>query len=160
VILPDGRESSRELVLHPGAVAILPILPDGKILLVRQYRHAVGKELLEIPAGKLDLPGESPDECAARELAEETGYEASEWEELLTFYTSPGFTNETITLFCARRLREVGSPIAEEITGVKRVTPNRLLEMIRSGEIIDGKTIIASQFCRSEAVKSSHEHPA
>jgi len=143
-------------VIHPGAVAILPILADGRILLVRQYRHAIGAELLEIPAGKLDVEGESPQECAARELREETGYEASGWEELLTFYTSPGFTNEAITLFRAHDLREVGPATPGEIEAVKRVAPTELHRMIAAGEIIDGKTIIASRFCRSgttEAVR-------
>ena len=141
--LPDGREAERELALHPGAVAIIPILDDGRILLVRQYRHAVGAELLEIPAGKLDVDGESPQECAARELTEETGYEASEWEELLTFYTSPGFTNETITLFRATGLRKVGSFAPGEIAGIEPIEPGSARRMVTTGEIADGKTIIA-----------------
>lgn len=149
VALPDGREASRELVLHPGGVAILPIMPDGRILLVRQYRHAVGKSLWEIPAGKLDVDGETPCECAARELREETGYEAAEWEELFTFYTSPGFTDEAITLFRARGLRQVGSAVPGEIEAVRPVGGAQLRRMIEAGEILDGKTIVASGFCRS-----------
>lgn len=141
--LPDGREASREVVLHPGAVAILPLLADGRVLLVRQYRHPIGRELLEIPAGKLDVPGESPQECAARELREETGYEAAEWKELFTFYTSPGFTNEAITLFRASGLKEVGSPASGEIAGIEIVAGGAIPAMIGAGEITDGKTILA-----------------
>jgi len=155
VRLPDGSEATRELLLHPGAVAILPILEDGRILLVRQYRHAAGKELLEIPAGKLDIPGESPCDCAARELREETGYEATEWEELLTFYTSPGFTTETITLFRATGLTQVSSPLPGEIAGIERLTETELRESIRDGRITDGKTIIASLFSLAKEENTS-----
>jgi len=143
VRLPDGRDAERELVIHPEAVAIIPILDDGRILLVRQYRHAAGRELIEIPGGKLDVEGESPQECAARELAEETGYEAKGWEKLITFYTSPGFTNETITLFRATGLRKVGSPAPGEIAGLEPIEPGSVRRMIESGKIVDGKTIIA-----------------
>ena len=143
VELPDGSEASRELVLHPGAVAILPILDDGRIILVRQYRHAIGGELLEVPAGKLDVEGESPQECAARELREETGYVASDWEEICTFYTSPGFTNERIVLFRATGLRRVGSPAPGEIAGIELVAPGDIPKMIATGELVDGKTLIA-----------------
>src|SRR5439155_5878381 len=87
--LPGGRESTREIVRHPGAAAVVP-LKDGKVLLVRQNRHAVGADLLEIPAGKLDVPGEGPADCARRELKEATGYEAGALESFGVFYSSPG----------------------------------------------------------------------
>lgn len=142
VRLPDGSESTRELVLHPGAVAILPILPDGRIILVRQYRHPVGASLWEIPAGKLE-PGEDPLTCAKRELLEETGYEATTWEERLSFYTSPGFTDERITLFSARGLSRVAEPRLGEITSQDLFEQHQLEGMMASGEIRDGKTLLA-----------------
>jgi len=143
VRLPDGSPSTRELVLHPGAVAIIPVLPGGGILLVRQYRHAAGRAMWEIPAGKLDRPGESPRDCAARELREETGYAAKEWDEALTFYTSPGFTDERIILFTARELNRVTEPVPGEIAAQAGFTPDEILPMIFRGEIQDGKTILA-----------------
>ncbi len=143
VALPDGREADRELVLHPGAVAILPILPDGKILLVRQYRHAVGGSLWEIPAGKLDVAGESPRGCAARELREETGYAASDWEEIFSFYTSPGFTDERIILFFASGLARASDPLPGEIDDQAEFAVEEAMEMISRGEIKDAKTILA-----------------
>lgn len=142
VRLPNGSESTRELVLHPGAAAILPILPDGRIILVHQYRHPVGQSLWEIPAGKLES-GEDPLTCAKRELLEETGYEAATWEELLSFYTSPGFTDEQITLFFARDLTKVAEPRPGEITSQDLFEQHRLEKMIASGEIRDGKTMLA-----------------
>ncbi len=104
VELPDGKVTVRDIVEHPGAVAIIPILSDGRILLVRQYRYAVGKELLEIPAGTMEA-GESPQECAKRELSEETGYEAERIMELTRFYTAPGYSSELIHIFVARGLK-------------------------------------------------------
>ena len=100
VILPNGRETTRELIHHPGAVAIVPILDDGSIIFVKQYRYPVGTVMYEIPAGKLD-PGEEPDVCAERELSEETGYSAKEWQRLTSIVTTPGFTDELFT--CMRR---------------------------------------------------------
>ncbi len=142
VRLPDGAESTRELVQHPGAVAIIPVLPDGKILLVRQYRHAVGKFMWEVPAGKLDVKGESPLNCAKRELREETGYTASDWDELFAFYTSPGFTNERIVLYTAAGLTKVASPLPDEISDQAGFTQEEIIGLISRGEIEDGKTIL------------------
>ncbi len=143
VRLPDGARATREVVRHPGAVAVVPILPDGRILLVRQYRHAAGKSLWEIPAGKLDVAGESPLECAVRELREETGYAADDWNELFTFYTSPGFTDERIVLFAALELTKVADPVPDEIAEQAAFTRRDLLNMITRGEVDDGKTILA-----------------
>lgn len=142
VKLPDGSTSTREIVLHPGMVAILPILSDGRVLLVRQYRHAVGKSLWEIPAGKLDVTGESPQDCAIRELREETGYAASEWKELFTFYTSPGFTDERGVLFVARGLARVSEPLPDEIDLQRAFFPAEIIDLVSRGEIQDGKTIL------------------
>ena len=111
----DGEEVEREVVAHPGAVAIVAH-DEIHIHLVRQPREATGEEaMLELPAGKLDVPGESPLECAKRELAEEVGLEADEWEELKSFYTSPGFSDERVIVYLATRLRRVEHrPDAEE----------------------------------------------
>ncbi len=146
VILPDGRKATREIVLHPGAVAILPILSDGKVLLVRQHRSAIGRSLWEIPAGKLDQEGESPLDCAKRELREETGYEAADWEEVFGFYTSPGFTNERIVLFRAMGLTRVTDPLPGEISVQKKFALDEIVDMILSGEIEDAKTILALEW--------------
>jgi ADP-ribose pyrophosphatase len=111
---PDGSTSVREVVGHPGAVAI--VAHDGRFLyLVRQPREAVGEEaLLELPAGKLDVAGESPLDCAKRELAEEVGKSASRWEELKRFYTSPGFAEEEVTVYLATDLEDVGATADDE----------------------------------------------
>lgn len=148
VRLPNGSESTRELVLHPGAAAILPILPDGRIILVHQYRHPVGQSLWEIPAGKLES-GEDPLTCAKRELLEETGYEAATWEELLSFYTSPGFTDERITLFLARDLTRVSEPRPSEITTCRAFESSELDHLVASGVIKDAKTILALEAMRN-----------
>ena len=105
VTLPNGRETTRELIHHPGAVAIVPILDDGRMIFVKQYRYPVGTVMYEIPAGKLD-PGEEPDVCAARELSEETGYSAQAWQKLTSIVTTPGFTDEVIHLYAARGLEK------------------------------------------------------
>jgi len=110
----DGSETEREVVAHPGAVAILAH-DDERIYLVRQPREAVNEEsLLELPAGKLDVDGESPLECAQRELAEEVGKAASDWRELKRFYTSPGFAQEEVTVFVATGLRDESRDAGEE----------------------------------------------
>ncbi len=97
VTLPDGRRAEREIVLHPGAVVIAAVPAPGRVLLVRQYRHAIGGELLELPAGTLE-PGESSDACAARELAEETGFRARSLRALTAFWSSPGILREKMHL--------------------------------------------------------------
>lgn len=123
-------------------MAIVPILSNGDVLLVRQYRHAVRSDLWEIPAGKIE-PGEDVLSCARRELREETGYVAGSWTRLTSFFTSPGFSNERITLFHASGLRQVEQPSADEITE-RLVLPIEAVErMIRTSEIIDAKTILA-----------------
>ena len=140
--LPDGHHAIRELVLHPGAVAIAAFDESGNILLVRQYRAAADDFLWEIPAGKLE-PGERPLECAKRELAEETGLTAETWTEAFTFFTTPGFTDERITLFSAHSLEETSSRNVDEIQETARVSPRAFQRMILDGRIIDGKTLLA-----------------
>lgn len=140
--LPTGVEVTREVVLHPPAVAILPVLPDERLLLVKQYRHPVEDHLWEIPAGLIEA-SESPLVAAKRELREETGYEAGEWKELLSFFTSPGFTDERITLFEASDLESAGSPDPHEIEGIRAFSCSELTSMIEESTIRDAKTILA-----------------
>jgi ADP-ribose pyrophosphatase len=143
VILPSGRTVIREKVMHPGSVGILPVLEDGRLVLIRQFRYVVGSSLLEIPAGTVEK-GESPEECAARELQEETGYRAGKLTLLSAFYLAPGYSNEFMWLFKATEL-EAGEmrPMPDESIEVRRLSPEEALQMIRSGEIRDVKTICA-----------------
>ena len=143
VRLPDGSERRREVVEHPGAVAILPVLPGGELVLVRQYRHAVGRTLLEVPAGTRE-PDESTESCAYRELAEETGYRASSLRELIRFYVSPGWANEELVTYVVTDLQP-GDPRPEddERLEIVPVRPEDVPGLINRGEIGDAKTIIA-----------------
>ena len=142
IALPDGTTLEREIVAHPGAVAIVPLLPNGDVLLVRQYRHAVQSDLWEIPAGKLE-PGESPSACARRELREETGYAAANWTCLCSFYTSPGFSDERITLYRAADLRCAEPPSGSEISERCALPVDEVKRRILASEIVDAKTILA-----------------
>jgi ADP-ribose pyrophosphatase len=146
VRFPDGSVGSLEMVRHPGASAVLPVLGDEdgdpEVLLIRQYRYAAEGYLYEVPAGRLD-PGESPLECAKRELREETGYTAARVEPLFTMYTTPGFTDEKIHLFVATGL-EAGDA-ARESDEFLELVPTRLsraLSMVEQGEIQDAKTAL------------------
>ena len=143
VDLPSGQRVTLEMLRHPGAAAVVPFLETDRILLLRQYRHAAGEFIWEVPAGKLD-PGEAPDACALRELEEETGYRAGELVRSGVILTSPGFTDERIHLFCAFRL-EPGTLAHEatELIEVHRVEFGEALQMIDRGEIVDAKSIVA-----------------
>ena len=154
VALPSGRETTREVVEHPGAVAIVPLLPDGRVVLVRQYRHAVGAALLEVPAGTLDQPGESPEEAAARELAEETGYRAARLAPLVTFFPAPGFCTERLTVFLATGLTggEQGPMEDEELT-VETVALDAVPDLIARGELRDAKTLVGLLLAREAATR-------
>ena len=141
VVLPNGRKSTREIVEHPGAVAIVAVNKDNNILMVRQYRKAIEKELLEIPAGKLEKD-ESREKCAKRELMEEIGYYPNDIKYVTGFYTSPGFSNEMIHLFLARNLeKKTREADFDEYLQVERVPLSEAISKIHSGEIADGKTI-------------------
>jgi ADP-ribose pyrophosphatase len=143
VDLPNGRRVTLETLQHPGASAVVPFLTPERILLLRQYRHAAGGTIWEVPAGKLE-PGEPPEGCAARELAEETGYRARRLERVGEIVTAPGFTDERIHLFCAWELvpGETGHEDAEVIE-VHELELDEALAMIDRGELIDAKSIAA-----------------
>jgi len=142
VALPDGREASREVVEHTGAVAVVTLDEKGRVYLVRQYRYPVGRVTLEIPAGKLD-PGETPEACARRELREEVGVVARSWEHLLTFYSTPGFSDEIMYLFLARDLSvEKAQPDEDEFLEIVSLPWQEALDKVWTGEIKDAKTII------------------
>lgn len=143
VELPSGRIGTREVVEHPGAVAILPVLDDGRLVLVRQFRYAVGRMLLEVPAGTRE-PGEDPRETAIRELREEVGLEADAVEPLVRFFISPGWCNEELIAYRATGLRDVGAaPEQDEDLEIVRVEVDEVPALIGSGEIGDAKTITA-----------------
>ncbi|AIS52402.1 ADP-ribose pyrophosphatase NudF [Thermoanaerobacter kivui] len=142
VKLPDGRTATREIVEHPGGVSIVAVKDNGNILLVKQYRKPAEEALLEIPAGKLEY-GEDPEVCAKRELLEETGYEAGYIKHLMTFFTTPGFSNEKMYLYFAKNLvKHTAHPDEDEFLEVYEYTPENLLEMILQNQIKDSKTII------------------
>lgn len=140
VHLPDGKEGCREVVELGGAVAIVPLQGD-EVFFVKQYRTPVEKILLEIPAGRLE-PGEKPEECAQRELAEEIGFGPSRLQQLAFFYSSPGFSNETLYLYLAQGLVYQPAPKdAGEFLQVESMPFSEALAKISRGEIEDGKTI-------------------
>jgi ADP-ribose pyrophosphatase len=143
VTLPDGRTSQREIVKHPGAVAVVAITDENKLVLVRQFRKPLEKTILEIPAGKLE-PGEDPRVCAFRELEEETGYRAEEMTPLVSFYTSPGFADEIIHLYVASGLhRGEARPDQDEFVELVELTLPEAWQRIADGEICDAKTVAA-----------------
>lgn len=142
VDLPNGLRVELDLIRHPGAAAVVPFLDANRVLLIRQYRFATGGNLLEIPAGKLD-PGEAPEDCAVRELEEETGYRAGRLERLGAIWTTPGFCDEVIHLFAAFDL----------VKTEQRLEPDEIIELVPTvledaldaldGPVVDGKTATA-----------------
>jgi ADP-ribose pyrophosphatase len=140
--LASGVSAIREVVLHPGGVVAVPILDDGRLLLIRQFRYPLGKFILEFPAGKLDV-GLTPLETIGRELEEETGYRANRMEHQFSFYSTPGISTEIIHLYFARELTRVAQKLEEgEHITVEVHTLNDCLAAIRTGEIADGKTML------------------
>ena len=140
VRLPDGGEGVREVVEHPGGVAILPLTEDDEVILVRQYRYAVGEALLEVPAGKLEK-GEDHYPAGLRELEEEVGLVPEKMEYLGGLYVSPGFCTEMIHLYLATGLKPgVAHPDEDEFLNVERMPFEKLLELVLAGEIKDAKT--------------------
>ncbi|MGG3841706.1 NUDIX hydrolase [Anoxybacillus kestanbolensis] len=145
VLLPNGEMSKREVVKHPGAVAVLAITEENKIVLVRQYRKALERMLVEIPAGKLEK-GEEPLQTAKRELEEETGYVCEDMEPLHSFYTSPGFADELVHIFLAKGLTKKSEKQMlddDEFVDVLEVTLEEALNMVKEKQIYDAKTIYA-----------------
>lgn len=145
VVLPNGKEAKREIVNHPGAVAVIAITDEGKLVLVEQYRKALERSIIEIPAGKLE-PGEKPETTAARELEEETGYGARKLEYLQTFATSPGFADELIHLFVARdlyRIEEKADLDEDEFVDLMEVTIEEAEQLVEEQKIYDAKTAFA-----------------
>ena len=143
VRLPDGSEGTREYIRHPGAVAIVPLFDDGRILLERQFRYPHGREFIEVPAGKVD-PGEPHLETAKRELLEETGYAAKEWQRLGVIHTAIAYTDEAIELFIARKLSHLGKKLDQgEFLETLTVGFDEAIAMIRDGRITDAKTVAA-----------------
>lgn len=143
VRMPGGRIASREVVEHDGAVAVLALDPDDRVVLVHQYRHPVGRRLWELPAGLLDFPGEEPHDAAARELAEEVGVAAEHWSVLLDVVASPGFTDESVRVFLATGLTAVDRPTSADEEAdlvVARVPLADAVAQVLSGEIVNATT--------------------
>jgi 8-oxo-dGTP pyrophosphatase MutT (NUDIX family) len=151
---PDGTEFERDVVHHPGAVVVVPLTAAGTVLMVRQFRAAVGTELLEIPAGKRDVQGEPTEVTAARELAEEVGRRAGRLDLLARFYNSPGFTDELSWLYLARDLTTVSDSrqgVEERHMTVEEVALADAPALIRAGRIVDAKSIIGLSLTWSRA---------
>ncbi|MDR2251765.1 MAG: NUDIX hydrolase [Endomicrobium sp.] len=143
VQLPNGNSATREYINHHGAAAVLPFIDKENIVLVKQYRYAIGKVTYEIPAGKIDV-GETPLECITRELQEETGYIAKKFELLLSFYPTLALSNELLHIFSAFDLEEGSlSPDEDEFVDKEIVDFKTALDMVKSGHIKDSKTIIS-----------------
>ena len=158
VKLPDGRPATRDVVRHPGAVAIVALTDDGRICLVRQYRTALGRVTVEVPAGKLD-PGEDPLECAHRELLEETGMSCDQMAFLTTIATGVGFCDELIHLYMATGLEFAESdPDADEFINVDLVPLPELIDAVLDGRIEDAKTVVGALICDSVAHRLQPEY--
>lgn len=142
IALPDGSTSTREYIVHPGAVMIVPMLDDGRLVVERQYRYPLQRVMLEFPAGKLDH-GEAPFDCAVRELAEETGYRAAEWARAGILHNAIAYSNEGIEIWFARGLTLGAQHLdAGEFLDVQSATVEELMQRSGSGEITDAKTLI------------------
>lgn len=140
VRLPDGKESAREYVLHPGAVIVAAFVDDNTLVFEHQYRYPVRRHFIELPAGKID-PGEPHAETARRELLEETGYLAGEWRHAVTLHTGIGYSNEAIELYVANNLKHVGHQLDEgEFLEAFTMSMDEAVGMVGAGEITDTKT--------------------
>ena len=142
VLLPNGKTSTREWIDHPGAACIIPVFPNGKLGLIRQYRYAAKNEFIEFPAGKLDK-GESPESCAKRELEEEIGYTTKTLTFLTNIHPAIGFCNEKMWIYLAEDLTKTSEKKDEdEFLELIQTTPEKAINMVKNGEITDVKTVI------------------
>jgi len=142
VLLSNGKVGKRIRIDHPEAAAIIPFVSEKEILMVRQYRYALGQETLEIPAGKLD-PGETPEQGARRELLEETGYQAGELRHITTYAPAIGYANELIHIFSGHDLRRVSRSIDDvEISSLEVFPLEEVKKLVEKGRLLDGKTLI------------------
>ncbi|PLS15376.1 ADP-ribose pyrophosphatase [Bacillus sp. M6-12] len=158
VLLPDGNRSKREIIKHPGAVAVIAVTPENKIVMVEQYRKALERSIIEIPAGKLEK-GEEPVACAHRELEEETGYVSESMNHVASFYTSPGFADELIHVFLAEDLKkkeDAASADADEFVEVMELSLQEAIDYMNRQKIYDAKTAFAVQYLQlREATKAN-----
>ncbi len=145
--MPNQKYSKREIIAHPGAVVILPVLPDGRIVLIHNYRTAVQRTLMELPAGMIEYQ-EEPIETAKRELLEETGCQTDNMTFLFDAYSTPGFTDEKWQFFLAKDIEKVSDEIDPEIKGSTILTMDELLEQIDNCRLMDSKTIMATLFLK------------
>lgn len=144
VQLPDGKEATREFIKHPGAVVVLPLLEDGSVLVERQFRYPLQQVFIEFPAGKID-PGEEPLACAKRELLEETGYSADEWQFLCTIHNAIAYSDEHLDIFLARGLKAGEKKLDDgEFLETFTSTVPEMLMWIKEGKITDVKTVIGT----------------
>ena len=146
---PDGRETKYDIIEHTGSAVIIPLDAEGNLLFVRQYRHAAGMDLLELPAGTLD-EGEDPAVCAAREIREETGFAAGQLERIGEFYLAPGYSTEFMVVYFATDLRY--DPLqadADEFLSVEKIPVKKALELAERGEMPDAKSLAALLLARS-----------
>ncbi|MFT4413261.1 NUDIX hydrolase [Fredinandcohnia humi] len=153
VELPNGKTSTRELIKHPGAVAILALTDDNKLVMVQQYRKALDKVIVEIPAGKLEK-GEVPEKTARRELEEETGYACETITPFISFYTSPGFADELVHLFIAKGLKKIENPAGldeDEFIDIMEVSLEEAVKLVEEKKIYDAKTAYAVQYLQLKA---------
>ena len=142
VRLPDGRESTREYIVHPGAVVVIPVFDNGDLLLERQHRYPLHRDFIELPAGKID-PGEDDLACARRELEEETGYTAAEWREVTTIYPCIGYSDERLAFYLAKGLKEGNHRRDhDEFLEILRVPFGEAMQWVRDGRICETKTVI------------------
>jgi ADP-ribose pyrophosphatase len=160
---PDGKTFDREVVHHPGAVVVVPVTPEQRVIMVRQYRSAIEGELLEVPAGKRDVEGEDTAVTAQRELKEEIGRQAGHLELLARFYNSPGFCDEFTWLYLARGLETVPSDrqgAEEQLMTVEEIPLAEVPALIAAGQIVDAKSIIGLCLAMDRVVDDRTQRPA